>query len=368
MEDQMNLTNGADPTQNGNVSLIEIGTAILRNWRMVVVLPLIMMLIVGLFSLTRDRQYAASASFVSQRGDARGVSGAAALAQQFGVSLGGDGGAQSPQFYVDVLRSYAILRAAVEQEYEVRRGDALVRGTLIEFLEAEPSRGLPVWRIAAEELRKKMSVSFDWETNVVRMTVPAPNAELAEQVAARMLELVDEFNTEARQRRAQEESRFIAARVADSQAETVAAEEELQAFLRHNRGFANSPELQFEHDRLQRQVMMRQEVYTSLLRSREQTRIDALRDTPILTVIDHPAGSGEPLGRGTVMRVIIAFMVGFILAVFLAFIREFTRRRREVGDPDYREFEGLAQQTWEDVRSPRRWLARRAGRVAAGDV
>jgi uncharacterized protein involved in exopolysaccharide biosynthesis len=368
MEDRTDLTNGGAGTQKADVSLIEIGNAILRNRRMVAVLPVILMVIAGVHSFTRDRQYAASARFVSQRGDARGVSGAAALAQQFGVSLGGDGAAQSPQFYVDVLRSYAILRPAVEQEYVVRSGDTVVRASLMEFMEAEPSRGLPAWRVAADRLRKNMVVSFDWETNVVRMKVPAPRPELAEQVAGRMLELVNEFNTEMRQARAQEEGRFIAARVADAQAEVSAAEEELQAFLRHNRGFANSPDLQFEHDRLQRQVMMRQEVYTSLLRSWEQARIDALRDTPVLTVIDHPAGSGEPLGRGTILRVIIAFMVGLIVAVFVAFVREFTRRGREGGDPDYREFEGLAQQTWADLRSPRRWLSRRDKPVPAGDI
>ena len=67
------------------------------------------------------------------------------------------------------------------------------------------------------------------------------------------------------------------------------AERAREDFLRQNRGFGNSPELMSEHDRLQRQVAMRQEVYTSLLRSQEQARIDAVRDTPLLAFIDTPS-------------------------------------------------------------------------------
>jgi uncharacterized protein involved in exopolysaccharide biosynthesis len=354
--------------RDDEISLVEIANTILRQWRMVLTVPLVLALVVGLWTLSQDRKYAASASFIPQAAESRSGGGASALAQQFGVSLGTERPGESPQFYVDLLRSRTLLREAVESEYQVPAEDGTIRrANLIELFEIEEDRNvLPPWRRAADRLRDGISTSIARETGLVQLTVSASNPALAEQIAERLLDILNTFNTEVRQSRAQEEGRLIGGRLTEAQAELRAAENALQEFLRQNREFRNSPELTFEHDRLQRQVAMRQEVYTSLLRSQEQARIDAVRDTPLFTVVDHPAGTAEPQGRGTVMRAILAFMIGLMVAVVLAFIREATRRGRDSEDPHYREFQGLARQAWEDLRRPKRWVRRGGERVAAG--
>jgi uncharacterized protein involved in exopolysaccharide biosynthesis len=355
--------------QEDEISLVEIANTILRQWRLVVAVPLVLALVVGLWTLGQDRTYAASGSFITQAGEGRSGGGAAALAQQFGISLGTERPGQSPQFYVDLLRSRAVLKEAVESEYHMPAENGTIRrANLIDFFEIEADgHMLPPWRRAADRLRDQISTSVARETGLVHVTVSATHPALAEQIAERLLEILNTFNTEVRQNRAQEEGRFISGRLTEAQAELLAAENELQDFLRQNRVFRNSPELMFEHDRLQRQVAIRQEVYTSLLRSQEEARIDAVRDTPLITVVDHPAGTAEPQGRGTVIRVMLAFMVGLMVAVVVAFIREATRRGRDSEDPHYREFQGLARQAWADLRHPARWLRRGRNSVAAGN-
>jgi uncharacterized protein involved in exopolysaccharide biosynthesis len=354
--------------RDDEMSIVEIANTILRQWRMVVAVPLVLASVVGLWSLSQERAYAATASFIPQAAEGRSGVGAAALAQQFGVSLGSERPGESPQFYVELLRSRTVLRDAVESEYQVPAEDGAVRrANLIDLFDIEGDRNtLPPWRRAADKLEDGISTSVARETGLVRLTVSGPDPALAEQIAQRLLEILETFNTEVRQSRAQEESRFIGARLTDAQAELRTVETALQEFLRQNRDFRNSPELTFEHDRLQRQVAMRQEVYTSLVRSQEQARIDAVRDTPHFTVVDHPAGTAEPQGRGTVLRAILAFMLGLAGAVVVAFIREVNRRGRDSEDPHYREFQGLARQAWEDLRRPKRWVRRGGERVAAG--
>jgi uncharacterized protein involved in exopolysaccharide biosynthesis len=351
------------------ISLVEIANTLLRQWRLVVTLPLVVALAVGLWTLGQDPKYAASVSFMPQAGESRTGGGAAALAQQFGVNLGTERPGQSPQFYVDLLRSRAVLRAAVESEYQVPVENGTIRrGNLIDFFEIKDNgKRLPPWRRAADRLRDRISTSVARETGIVHVTVSASHPALAEQIAERLLEILNTFNMEVRQGRAQEEGRFISGRLAEAQDELRAAENALQDFMRQTRDFRNSPELIFQHDRLQRQVAIRQEVYTSLLRSQEEARIDAVRDTPLLTVVDHPTGAAEPKGRGTVLRTMLAFMLGLMVAVVVAFIREATRRGRESQDPHYREFQGLARQAWADLRHPTRWLGRGRKRVTAGN-
>lgn len=363
------LSQPAIPPNDEEISLVEIANTVLRNWRVVVVVPVLLALVVGVWSLSRDRRFTASGSFMPQSAEGRTLSGAAALAQQFGVSLGSEGPGQSPQFYVDLLHSMTLLRQAVESEYQIPTEDGGTwTGTLVQYWELDGAGGsLPPWHRATEILSDDISASVARETGVVHLSVLSENPVLAERVAERLLELLNEFNLEVRQNRAEQEGRFIGGRKTEAQAELLAAEDALQDFLLQNRLFRNSPELVFTHDRLQRQVAMRQEVYTSLLRSEEQARIDAVRDTPLLTVIDHPAGTAEPQGRGTVKLAMLAFALGLMLAVFLAFVREAARRSRQTKDPHYREFEGLARELWADLRNPARWMRWREKTVTAGD-
>jgi uncharacterized protein involved in exopolysaccharide biosynthesis len=349
------------------ISLVEIANAILRNWRAVLVLPLLLAVIVGALTMTRERTFAATGSFMPQTADNRGLAGAAALAQQFGVNLGSERPGQSPQFYVDLLRSGTVLRRAVETQYRAPvENDGEWSGNLVQYWEIEEDGRQPPWRTAVERLRGAISTSIGRETGVVEIKVSMDHPLLAESVAETLLDLLNDYNMELRQLRGRDEERFIKGRLTDAEEQVLSAEAGLESFLRQNRAFRNSPELLFEHDRLQRQVMMHQEVYTSLLRALEQARIDGVRDTPLLTIIDRPAGSAEPEGRGTVLRAVIAFLLGLMLAVGFAGVKEAARRSRQADDPHYREFENLARGAWSDIRRPTRWFGRAEKRVAAG--
>jgi uncharacterized protein involved in exopolysaccharide biosynthesis len=364
---QIHTSTGPEPA-GAQVSILEILATIIRGWRAVVVLPIVLALFVGITTFTQDRTYEATATFMTRASEGRVEGGAAALAQQFGISLGAERPGETPQFYLDLLRTRAVLRAAVETEYEFRDTQGrLRRANLIQVYQARDDPGLPPpWDQAAGMLRGALSTSVG-QTGMLHLAVRAPYPDLAERVAGRLLELLDELSAEVRRGRAHEEERFVAERVRDAQDELILAEERLGSFLSQNRMFEGSPDLVFAHGRLQRQVAIRQDVYTSLLRAREQNRIDTLRDTPFLTIIDPPAGSARPQPRGTITRAFMAFMLGLALAILGAFIAEYARRSRANGDPHYRELKGAARQAWQDIRHPARWVGRDREKIAAGD-
>lgn len=358
-----NATNGPTPAPvpDNEIALIEIITALLRNWKALVILPLALAFVVGITSLNRERSYYATATFVPQAAESRSVGGAAALAQQFGVNLGGERAGQSPQFYEDLLRSTTILRRAVEAEYQLPADSLPARkGTLIDYwrlnLVMDPD---PAWRRATYRLRSAIATTVRRETGVIELRVTSDRPVMAEQMAARLLELLNDYNLEVRQARGRDEARFTGGRLSESQAELRQAEDSLERFLRQNRDFRNSPELTFQHDRLQRHVLARQEVFAALLRAQEQARIDGMRDTPVLQIIDTPAETAQPMSRKVALRTMIAFILGLIVAVFFALAREFARRARRSNDPQFREFEGLARDVWRDIRRPRQLLGER---------
>jgi uncharacterized protein involved in exopolysaccharide biosynthesis len=342
------------------ISLVGITNKIFRHWRILVVFPLTLGLVAGVGTVVTSRDFVASLSFMPQRADLRGPSGAAALAQQFGVDLGSDRPGESPQFYVYLLRSDVLLRRVVESEYEVPRGERDVwRGTLVEYWELDQGsrRSLP-WRRAAEMLNDAIAASVSRDPGVVRVTVTMDEPVLAEAVAGNLLQLLNEFNQRVRRERASEEDRFIGARIDEAHERLTAAEGLLESFLRQNRQFDDSPDLVFEHVRLQRRVSMQEELVTSLLRSQEQARIDAVRDTPLFAVIDHPAGSAQPEEPRTIFFGTLGFLLGIVVATLVMAFSESLRRSHTAHGSDYREVEGLARDTWVDVRNPARWLRR----------
>lgn len=341
---------GTDDT----ISLIEIANVLLRYRRIIVLLPVLFASVVGVRTFLQPRTYAASASFMPQIAESRSGSGAVALARQFGVNIGGgDRSGGSPQFYADLLQTREVLRKAVETEYRVEDTELGERhATLVELYEVEGTSLKPAWHMGVKRLRGDLTVSVGRETGVIRLAISAFAPDLAEQILERLLALVNDFNLESRQSQAQEEGRFIAARMEAVHRELLAAKADLQSFLKTNRQFQNSPELLFEHDDLQREVVMRQGIYTALAQAHEQARIDAVRDTPLLTLIDSPVGSAEAEGRGTVQRTIFTFFAVLLMTVAAAFILERGRRSQREGGEHYREFQQLVRAAWKDLRSP----------------
>jgi uncharacterized protein involved in exopolysaccharide biosynthesis len=357
-------SNGGVPHQADDISLVEVMNVLLRHRRLIVFLPLALAVGLGGWAVAQERTYRATAAFMPQTPGQSGSS-AAALARQFGINVGGpERAGQSPQFYADLVRGREVLRQAVESNYRLPGDRNPGARTLIDFYQIEEESGhLPAWRRAVERLGQDVAVSVARETGVVELRVSAGHPELAELITARLLELLNEFNLQTRQSQAQEEGRFVGARMTEAHSELLEAEEALKTFLQQNRHFANSPELGFEHDRLQRQVAMRQEIYTSLVQSHEQSRIDAVRDTPVITVIASPIGSAEPESRGTVIRLLVGLMLGFAIAVVLSFLLDFSSRTRDDERDEYREFNRLKREAWNDLRNPGRLVRSGAGRA-----
>ena len=114
------------------------------------------------------------------------------------------------------------------------------------------------------------------------------NANISIGASRPILDLVHTFDLTTRQTQAGAERRFSGERLAELTGELRDAEDTLKSFLIENRVFSNSPALQFEHDRLQRAVTMRQELVTSLAQAYERARIEEVRNTPVITLIDPP--------------------------------------------------------------------------------
>ena len=137
------------------------------------------------------------------------------------------------------------------------------------------------------------------KTGVVELEVTAGNPGLAQEINQRLIDLVNEFNLRTRQSQAANERAFTERRLEEVRQELRATEDGLQSFLQRNRDYTNSPALTFQVERLQREVSMRQEVFTTLAQEFQQAKIEEVRDTPVITVVEAPSLRSVPIPGGS---------------------------------------------------------------------
>ena len=330
---------------------IEFAGVLLRHTRMLIAVPLACSALVVLVNYLRPRTYTATTSFTPQSSES-GASRLSGLAAQFGLDVGSTGDAsQSTQFYEHLVESREILGPAVAARYSVvDRADS--GATLVELLGVEGGSEAVRRSAAIRELRDALTVAVNRESGIVTLSVRTEWPTISAQIAERILSLVNAFNLGRRQSRAAAERAFIEGRLADARDQLRRAENQLQGFLQRNRQYQSDPQLVFERDRLQREMTMQQQIYTSLSQGFEQASLDALRNTPVITVVEKPEIPATPDARGLATKAILGLVFGFVIALVLALARDFVRRSRHLAPDQFEDFDRLRDQALAQLRRP----------------
>lgn len=343
-----------------HISLFALGTVLLRNrWR-IVLWTLVGGVLAALSVISKPSLYSASLSFVPQGADVA-RSGLASLAGQLGISGVGGSPSQSPDFYVGLIKSRELLRLIVRDTFIVRE----MGGKRLSFLDLfEVAQGSSDQReeAAVRMLARMLGAAVVKNTGVVQVTVATrwPSVSLA--IATAVLNGVNDYNIRTRQGQATEERKFVEGRLAIARRDLRAAEDRSQAFLSGNRGNFSSPQLSFERDRLQRDVMLQQQVFTTLTQAYDDVRIREARDTPSITIFEAPAVSTTPEPRGRAKRGLLGLVLGAMFGGFLALVSEMMARRKGIGDSDANEFLAALEDAKREVFGPLRRSRARADR------
>lgn len=342
---------GSGDTVGSEFSLYAIPRILLQNRYLIVGAALVLAVLAVGSALLGSRIYTASSSFIPQASGSRGQAGGLiALAGQLGMGVSSVEPTQSPQFYADLLGSREILGRLVADTFSVAadpaRETAAARGTLAYFIGIEE---------VDPELRRERTLralpdlisASTTNTGMVRVEVRTQWPDLSRAVAGRLVELVNLFNLETRQTNAAVESRFIEGRLRETGQALRLAEDELRTFLEANRQFQNSPQLVFEYDRLRQRVAHQQQMFTGLQESLESARINQVRDTPLISVVESAERPVYPDSRRVPLRAILGLMVGAMLGILIAFAREAFETAAEDDDPEYLRL----QRVWRDALS-----------------
>lgn len=313
---------GRPPREEG--SLFSIGTRLIER-RGLLLRGVFLGAIVGAGSAflvgTRYTSRATLVAVAAGGGDSR-VRG---IASQLGLGdiagLASAGQSTSPAFVVQLTSSPVVLqRLAADSVIVPELGDSS-RRAIVDLL--DPRDDVARDAMAAELRRRKVARRLGrlikvWqirETSSVRFEITTEWASVSHALSVRLIELLNDVNLEIGRRQAQQERRFVEARLDERERAVRDAERRLEQFLRTNRDFRNSAALVFEHDRLQRDVVLQQQLRASLAQSLEDVRIREVRDVAVLSTVEPPLLPLERDARGLIVRAVLGLVAGLLITV-----------------------------------------------------
>lgn len=342
-----------------SIPLFALATTLVRNrWRIV-----LWAIVGGVIALApvinKPLTYRAAASFIPQ-GYSATSSGLAGLAGQFGLSLGASGGnaSLSPEFYVRLVKSRVVLQPIVHDSFVVQELGPQPR-PLMDLLNVPVSSPESREERAIEALSGMITPSISKTTGVVELGVASEYRSLALAVTNKLIDGLNDYNQRVRLSAAVQERKQVESRLAIANQELRDAEAQLDAFQRANRSIGSSPELSTQRDRLQRNVALKQSLYTSLATSYEDVRVREARDAPVISIFEPPAVPTKPQPRGRFGRLLFGLMLGAIFGVFATFTSSFMANRRAAGDVDAMDFLSALRGMRDDLTRPFAWLARK---------
>lgn len=303
------------PAAAAEITVVGLLALVLRRRALLVLVTLSIVLLTIVVAAVIPDAFTANSVFLPNVGS-QPVSRLGGLAADLGITTRSAG--EPPQLYVELVGSHQLLKSVAETEF-TSMGQAGPLQDLLALADSPDERLTKTVRW----LQDHVKVTPDPVSSLIRLSVDAPTPELAEGINRRILTLINEFNIARRRELATADRSFVESRVAEARSALESAENSLQRFLDANRRIEDSPDLLFERQRRQRNIELQQQLYTSLVTSYEQAKIDEVRSTPVVTVVDGPEESARESGRR--LRVIIAasLVLGLGVAITLVLALEY---------------------------------------------
>lgn len=277
--------------------------------------------VTGLISLIWPKTYRAEAKILpNQSGSAASSLIGLAAASGFGDLVSDQlGNRENPVLtYPEILSSRSLLEKIALTPYppESRNRAAIVL------------RSLSIRGASREDIDKGIRrlgeitrIDANLRSGLVYVSAVTRDSVLSAFIVQQMLAQLDHFNVDSRSSRGRATREFLDARIKEARQELADAERALATFRETNVRIGNSPQLQLEQVRLEREVDTRSELYRMLAREFEAARIEEKRDTPTFTIVDPARPPVRKYRPKILMNVLVAFFCVVGIRVLVTRVR-----------------------------------------------
>jgi tyrosine-protein kinase Etk/Wzc len=266
-----------------------------------------------------------SVSKIKASGGSGGATQALGLAAQFGLSLGSS---QSNQkwAYPEVIKSRTIAKTLLKKHFNTKRYSG--PKTLFEILSdgavtSKKSNHIREENALAFVIKNMIKVSENLKSGILTLKINSFEPNLSKEINNALIQELDLYQKKYNQSKKSDARIFIEERISDIEQQLQSAENDLKDFMIRNRRIENSPNLLLEQQRLGREVAVLTGVFTTLKQQLETTKIDEVKESDYIIIIDPP---DSPISYSSPKKRKFVTFFGFLgisLGFLLAFLTEY---------------------------------------------
>lgn len=245
-------------------------------------------------------------------------SGLKMMVAQFGIG----GGKTSNNYNIpDVAKSRMMMKKVVTNKWNVEEySDKKIN--LIEFWEIDDEDAEICQELAIKKIDKLINVRTSDETGLITIEVLTEEPQLSADIVNFIGDEVQRYIIKEQQEQGKKNRVFIEERLTDTKMKLINAEEALKEFKEKNRNINESPEIQLEQARLQRNIAIKQEIYITLEKQKEIAMIEEVKNEPIVNILDIGEKAVKKSEPKRLFIVMITFFIAFFLSITIVIIRE----------------------------------------------
>ena len=275
--------------------------------------------------------YVSTSKIMSSAASASGTGGKAmGFASQLGITIPSMG--QGPNWvYSEIIRTRSLAKSVLKRKFDTNEFG--LQKSLLQILtygnEIPEYDNNVLESMAVDNFLNMLSIGEDFKTGILTLSIYANERLLASSINQVLIEELDKHQRKYNKTKTSEAKKFIESRIIETEKELIEAEEELKIFNDRNRRIQNSPELQLAQQRLGREVTVLIGVFTSLKQQLENTKIEEVKDSKYVIVLDPPNVpliSSKPKKK---QMVIFSGLLGLLLSISFILYKDFISSRNK---------------------------------------
>ena len=318
--------------EEDTISLTDIILILARHSKLIIITPIVLCTFTIVYVLFFAKpSYTSTAKIMSSSVGGGGMSQAAGLAAQFGFDIS-SGRSETKWVYPEIIQSRTLARSVLKRKFDtIEFGPQKTLLQILTYGNKKPTNGKDTLEIkAVNSLLSLIDLSENIQTGILTLSTHASEPKLAAEINKALIEELDTHQKSYNKTKTRDAKEFIQERIMDTEKELVAAEENLKVFRDRNRRIENSPALQLARQRLEREVAVLTGVFTTLKQQFETTKIEEVKESDYVVVLDSPEIPLERTAPKRTKMVILAGIMGLVLGITFSFIKELlTNRAKE---------------------------------------
>jgi len=314
------------------MSLIEIALFLLKliskNLIILFLTPLIFMCITAFYVVFISKPvYQSEATILPAEGNTNASSKLEGIAMQYGLK-GGDGEGDnftSAKLYPYIIKSRTLLKKLLNRKFDSKTfGSNQTLLKIITYGEGATPKNLDQYiQSGSSKLKNSMiNVVNIKQSPLLKIICNAPEPKLAADLTSAVIDELDKIHKGHKLSILNDKKIYIDERMSDILKDLTKQEENLKEFREKNRMISSSPALLLEQERLIRELEVINQVYITLRRESELSKIEEVENSKNLNILDAPEIPINRISPRRTYRVLVSLIFGLIFAFVLIVFKD----------------------------------------------